>query len=109
MTVPGPVSVSVADARAEEGPNAELLFPITLSRAASGTVTVGYATSDDTATAGTDYTATSGILTFLAGETEKTVSVPVLDDILDDGGETLKLTLSDPTGARIRDARLWAQ
>ena len=104
VTVPGPVSVSVADARAEEGPNAELLFPITLSRAASGTVTVGYATSDGTATAGADYTATSGTLTFLAGETEKTVSVPVLDDILDDGGETLKLTLSDPTGARIRDA-----
>ena len=103
-TVRGPLALSVADARVEEAPNALLAFQVTLSRAASGTVTVGYATSDGTATAGADYTATSGTLTFLAGETEKTVSVPVLDDVLDDGGETLKLTLSDPTGARIRDA-----
>ena len=103
-TVRGPLALSVADARVEEAPNALLAFQVTLSRAASGTVTVGYATSDDTATAGTDYTAASGTLTFLAGEREKTVSVPVLDDVLDDGGETLKLTLSDPTGARIRDA-----
>ena len=43
-------------------------------------MTVDYATSDDTATAGTDYTATSGTLTFWAGEKEKTISVPLLDD-----------------------------
>ena len=77
---------------------------MTLNRAASETVTVDYATSDGTATAGADYTATSGTLTFLTGETEKTVSVPVLDDIHDDDGETLTLTLSDAVGARIRDA-----
>ena len=103
-TVPGPLTLSVADARAQEGPNAELAFPVTLSRAAGETVTVGYATSDGTAAAGADYTPTSGTLTFGAGETEKTVNVAVLDDVHDDGGETLMLTLSDPTGARIRDA-----
>ena len=102
--VRGPLALSVADAQVREGPNALLAFEVTLNRAASETVTVDYATSDGTATAGADYTATSGTLTFLTGETQKTVSVPVLDDIHDDDGETLTLTLSDAVGARIRDA-----
>ena len=67
-TVRGPVGIAVADARVEEGAGAVLAFAVTLSRAASGTLTVDYATSDGTATAGTDYTAASGTLTFTAGE-----------------------------------------
>ena len=104
-TVQGPPGLSVADARVEEGANVTLDFAVSLSRAASGTVTVDYATSDGTATAGNDYTATSGTLTFAAGETMKTVSVPVLDDAHDEGEENLTLTLSDPTGgAYLEDA-----
>ena len=87
----------------QEGPNATLAFAVTLSRAPSGTVTVDYATADGTATAGSDYTATSGTLSFAAGETEKTVSVPVLDDGHDEGSETLTLTLSNPSGAYLAD------
>ena len=102
-TVPGPLALSVADAEAREGPGVTLDFAVTLNRAASGTVTVDYATADGTATAGADYTATSGKLTFDPGETEKTVNVPVLDDAHDDTGETLTLTLSNASGARIRD------
>ena len=101
--VRGPLALSVADARIDEAPGAVLAFAVTLSRAASGTVTVDYATADGTATAGADYTATSDTLTFAPGETEKTVSVPVLDDAHDDTEETLTLTLSNATGARIRD------
>ena len=101
--VPGPLALSVADARVDEAPGAVLAFAVTLNRAASGTVTVDYATSDGTATAGADYTAASGTLTFAPGETAKTVNVPVLDDAHDDGGETLTLTLSNASGARIRD------
>ena len=55
-TVRGPVAVSVADARAEEGTDETIDFAVTLSRAASGTVAVAYATADGTATAGEDYT-----------------------------------------------------
>ena len=102
-TVPGPLALSVADAEAQEGPGVTLDFEVTLNRAASGTVTVDYATADGTATAGADYTAASGMLTFAAGETAKTVNVPVLDDAHDDTGETLTLTLSNASGARIRD------
>ena len=67
-------------------------------------MTVNYATSDVTATAGADYTTTNGTLTFQVGETSKTVSVPLLDDTIEDGGETLTLTLSNATVAKISDA-----
>ena len=101
--IQGPPGLAVADAEVEEGPNASLAFAVTLSRAPSGTVTVDYATSDGTATAGSDYTATSGTVTFAAGETEKTVSVAVFDDAHDEGSETLGLTLSNASGAHIAD------
>ena len=103
-TVRGPVTLSVADAEGEEGTDETIGFAVSLSRAASGTVTVDYATADGTATAGEDYSSTSGTLTFAAGETSKTVSVPVLDDVVDEGQETFTLRLSNATGARIADA-----
>ena len=94
--VPGPASFSVADATVQEGPNATLDFVVTLSRARHEATTVDYATSDGTATAGADYTADSGTLSFASGETGKTVSVEVLDDSHDEGSETLTFTLSNP-------------
>ena len=70
---------------------------------AYGTVTVRYMTRDGTATAGEDYEETRGTLTFAAGETEKTVSVPILDDAVDEGRETFTLKLADAKGAWIED------
>ena len=101
--IQGPPGLTVADAEVREAANATLAFAVTLSRAPTNTVTVDYATSDGTATAGSDYTATSGTLSFAAGETEKTVSVPVFDDGHDEGSETLTLTLSNPSGAYLAD------
>ena len=91
----------VANAAVREGPQAQLQFDVSLDRAAAVTVTVRYATSDGTAIAGADYTETSGRLSFAAGETAKTVSVPVLDDAHDEGAETLTLTLSNAQGATL--------
>ena len=102
-TVQGPAALSVADASATEGSDATLDFAVSLDRASTLTVTVDYATSDGTATAGADYTATSGTLTFAPGDVATTVSVPILDDVHDDGGETLTLTLSNASNARIAD------
>ena len=99
-----PPELTVADASAEEGTDANLDFTVTLDRESTGEVTVNYATADGTATAGSDYTATSGTLTFAAGDTSKTVSVPVLNDDLDEGSETLTLTLTSPSGATLADA-----
>ena len=104
-TVQGPPGLIVADAEVDEAAeNAALAFAVTLGPAASGAVTVAYATSNGTAVAPGDYTATSGTLTFATGETAKTVSVPVHGDALDEGSETLTLTLSDPSGAFLADA-----
>ena len=97
-TVQGPPGLSVADATVEEAAGASVDFTVSLSRAASETVTVNYTTSDDSATAGSDYTSTSGTLTFSAGDTAKTVSVPVRNDDHDEGSETLVLTLSNVSG-----------
>ena len=99
----GPALLSVTDAEAREGIDPEAVFEVSLSRAASGTVTVDYATADGTAVAGEDFTATSGTLTFAAGEREKTVSVPILDDVIDEGPETFLFKLSNAQGARIVD------
>ena len=103
-TVAGPVGISVGDARVEEDDGAVLSFAVTLSRAASGALTVDYATSDGSAQAGVDYTAASGTLTFQAGESSRTIEVTVLDDSHDDDGETLMLTLSNPSSGRLTDA-----
>ena len=108
LAIPGPSaeasSLSVADAEATEEEDAALEFVVTLNPAASDAVTVDYATSDGTATAGEDYTATSGALAFTAGEVTKTISVPITDDTEDDGGETFTLTLSNASGADLDDA-----
>ena len=61
-----------------------------------------YATADDTATAGANYMATSGTLTFAAGETSKRVWVPILDDAVDEGAEYFLLRFSDPRGAYLK-------
>ena len=99
----GVARLSVADARANEGAGATVAFEVSLSSAAAETVTVDYATADGTAEAGADYTASSGTLTFAAGETSKTVSVPVLDDAVDEGEETFTLRLSNAQGGWITD------
>ena len=103
LSVPGPAALSVADAQVKEGPDATLAFAVTLDRVRHAAVTVDYATRDGTAVAGADYTNTSGTLTFVAGETRKTVDVQVLADSHDEGSETMTLALSSATGARIAD------
>jgi hypothetical protein len=68
----------------------------------SGTTTIDYATSDGTAVAGSDYTSTSGTLTFAAGQLSKTISIPITSDNLYEGtAETFSITLSNPSSGTI--------
>jgi len=83
----------------------DMVFTVTLSAAASGSVSVQYATADGTAIAGSDYTATSGTLTFNPGETSKTVIVKVIGDTLAETSEILFLNLISVTGAAIADGQ----
>ena len=102
-TVAGPVGISVADARVEEGEGTVLAFLVTLSRTLGAALTVDYATADGSAHAGDDYQAASGTLSFRAGESSQRIEVAVLDDDHDEGEETLTLTLSNASSGRLTD------
>ena len=95
-------ALSVADATAAES-SGSITFAVTLSPAAARWVYVDYSTHDGTASAGLDYTAGSGTLTFRPGETRKTVTLALLDDAYDEGSETLELMLSNAEGAPLED------
>ena len=74
---------------------------VRLSAASLQTVTVDYATSDGTATAGADYTAASGTVSFSPGDLTESVSVSITDDDIDEDTETIKITLSNPMNATV--------
>ena len=98
-----PVRLAVADATGAEGAGV-LHFVVSLSAASSKTVTVNYATADGTATAGSDYTGASGVLTFAPGVTDsQTIEVQITDDAADDEveAETFTVTLSGATNAEL--------
>jgi chitinase len=101
----GAPTISVSDASVAEGNagSTAMVFAVTLSHPTVATVTVGYATSDGTATAVSDYLATSGTLTVTPGVTVTTVLVPVVGDVLAEGDEAFALALSDPTNATLGD------
>jgi hypothetical protein len=75
---------------------------VTLDAALSLTVTVDYATSDNTAIAGSDYLTVSGVLTFTPDVTSQIFTVSILDDTLEESDETITLTLSNPTNGALR-------
>ena len=91
--------LTIRDTTVVEGGTAQ--FDVTLSQMSNGPVTVRYATSDGTAHAGDDYTTMSDTLEFEAGERTKTISVPIIDDNLDEADEEFSVTLSSPNGATL--------
>ena len=103
-TVDGPVGISVGDVEVTEGADAVLVFAVSLTRAAGSALTVDYATSDGTATAGSDYTSASGTLTIGAGSSSGSIEVSVIDDEHNEGSETFTLTLSNPSSGNLTDA-----
>jgi ELWxxDGT repeat protein len=88
---------------AETGPVATL--KVTRTGGTAGGVSVSYSTADGTATAGVDYQAVSGTLTFAAGQTALSVTVPILSDVLDEANETVLVSLHDPGPALLDDSR----
>ena len=63
-----------------------------------GVVGVDYASGDNTATAGSDYTAVSGSLVFADGVLSQSFSVSIADDVIYEGNESINLSLSNPSG-----------
>ncbi len=96
----GPSTITVAEPSlsvSEGGSTARIL--VQRSGAVTGTATVGFVTSNGTAIAGSDYTATSGTLTFAPGQVVQTITIPITNDLALEGNETFTVALRTPTGA----------
>ena len=98
ITVAGPAAVNPTAAA-----GATLAFVVTLDQASASAVTVDYATVDGTAAAGTDYTATTGTLTFAPGQTSATIDVPVQYDTSNTSSVAFTLVLSDASPNAVLD------
>lgn len=95
--VPGSLQVKTAALSATEG-TPTVAVTVSRSGGSDGAVTVSYTTADGTATAGTDYTAASGILNWADGDSaDKSFTVAIADDAAFDEPEDFTATLSAPT------------
>ncbi len=102
-----PPSLAINDVRITEGNSGttNAVFTVTRTGAANQPFSVRYATANNTALAGNDYTAVSGTLSFTASETSKTISVPIVGDSAVELDETFFINLSSPTNAVIGDGQ----
>src|SRR5689334_1257311 len=100
-------SISVHDVVVVEGNSGttQATFVVALSAASSQSVSCSFATANGTATAGSDYVATSGALTFAPGEVEKPVVVLVNGDTVDEAQETFFLDISNVQNATVNSSR----
>ena len=99
-------TLSIAGTSATEGDTGTvaMTFVVTLSESSADTVTVSYASSDDSASAGIDYQMSSGDLLFPPGDTVQTISVAIHGDSEIEMDETLTVTLSSPNQAALLQA-----
>ena len=98
-----PTTISIADVTTSNETASNATFTVSLSQASARDISFNYATSNGTATAGSDYTSTSGSLTISAGQTSGTFNVPILADSTDENNETATLTLSNATNSTFSD------
>ena len=100
-----PVALAIADASVLEGNrgSSRVAVAVTLSRSSNTEVTVRYATASGTALAKSDYSATSGTLTFRPGETSRTISISITGDRKREPNEAFSVQLSNAVGATIAD------
>jgi hypothetical protein len=79
------------------------VITVTLSAASGQIVTVNYATDEGSATEGADYSDVAGVLTFLPGDVSESFPVPISEDSLNEGTETVTLELSGAVNAGLGD------
>ena len=104
INVATPPTVSIDDLTVNEGAGTAT-FTVRLSAASGQTITVNYATADDSAVDGEDYATKSGTLTFAPGATTATFTVSILDDSIDEPDQGFFINLNSPTNATIADGQ----
>ena len=98
-------TLSISDASANEEAGT-ITFTVTLSAAATSNVTFNYSTANGTAGLGDYVGVTNGTATILAGQTTATITIALTNDkIVEPGGETFLVNLSNPVGATIADGQ----
>ena len=98
-SVNGSATVSIATITDGAEPSANGLFRVTQSAVSATDTVISYSVDGaSTATAGSDYTALSGTVTILAGQTTAVIDVPVVDDAIVEANETVSVTLTGITG-----------
>jgi hypothetical protein len=95
-------SINISDATVDEAAGTAT-FTVSLSNALPHPVAVDFAIADGTATAGSDYLAQTGTLTFAPGVTSQTITIPILNDAVFEGNETFTVNLSNASGDTIKD------
>jgi glucose/arabinose dehydrogenase len=98
-------TIAINDVSVTEGTvvTTNAVFTVSLSNASSQTISVNYATADGSATAGNDYVANSGTVTFTAGQTSQLLGVGVNGDRMNEPDLTFNVNLSAATNATIAD------
>jgi hypothetical protein len=79
----------------------EVLISVVLDEISNTEVTVNYSTVNDTAEDGVDFSGGSGSITFAPGETEKTISIPIIDNPYYEANKQFQVLLSDPINATL--------
>ncbi len=98
-----PIEVSIFSGSEMES-SEELVMPVRLNYGSALVVSVQFAVTGGTATSDVDYEATEGLVVFETGSTEAQVRIPLIDDDVQEGDETIEVTLSNPTNAQIGQA-----
>ncbi len=100
-------ALTIADTTVFAGSSAltEASFVVTLSAPSTQAVSVAYATADGTASAGGDYVATAGTLTFAANQTQQTITVPIKAEPVGTAAKSFTINLFNPTGATLGAAQ----
>lgn len=108
-TVLGDFRFGAASYACTEAGGAQVAVAVERTAHTNLSATVDFAATPGTATAGSDFVATNGTLTFAAGETRKTFAVEIVDDVVMEPAETVLLALSNPTGGATLGAPVAAE
>jgi len=99
-----PPTISLSDATSTDESAVSTNLVASLSAASERTISVNFATANDTASVVADYQSNSGVLTFIPGETSKNIPVTVVHDSLNEDDETVDVILSSPSNVTLADA-----
>ncbi len=93
--------LSINNITVVEGQNSNAILTVTVNNPNPQAISVNYTTAPVNATANVDYTSKTGTLTIAANTSNATISIPILNDNLNEANETFAINLSNPVNATL--------